>query len=1082
MNCHLTTRLSGGQPALIDSLVRGAIERDVVALDGGSLRIDESALRTLEIEVDGLPADPDVMSVARALSANLGRLDRDALSELCELPIDRLEHAVARLRRGGLLRDPGGIARPLVYLGPALEGPMWPVSAPRQAPVADVAIRIEPWLDSPSPDAAARHLDRALDGRRGAEVAKLLFLLVRALAAAGDRRRALELLEDLSDAERAALSPRDLALFAATMQGALGRRAQALEAVERGLEAVAEDDDRAILLAEAAFLRLLEGDSTAALALADEALALARQSESRARAATMAATAGRQAGDLDAALERFEIAERIFGELGDRRRQAALLANRAMVDLDRGRPAAAATTLEEARRALAEVGSVDQYAAASLNLGVARQSLRDFPAARRALAEAERLFSLIGDQQRAAAAHAARGIALVDGGEARSGARLLAEAARTFAAIGDEANLPLEHRLRLERARADLLSGAPGRAARRLRRIDEELLDPPSRARLETLRSVFSAGAPFSGDPPRPAKVAAWLRSRDIVARGCGLAHAIVRHRDLGRLDLARRQLRRLFALLEFLENDMSEPRKGLHRAGVALPLLEALRDRLEIGLVEEGGAVLAGVHEAMIAVNEAADLAEALEAIAAGVIGLGRALRVYVVGWDGSRAEVLAEARRDERGAGAAEISTLVLRRVAATDEAVVVADAGADDLFGFAGSVRALGLRSVACFPLLADGARRIMLYLDTPLASGAFDQAHLRAVETFATIAKTACSLHHRALTGEAIGRQARRETESVRLELKSRSVELDRLRESVRFGRIVGESRAIKEVVAMIGKVAPTDLSVLITGETGCGKELVAQAIHAASLRGEGPFVAINCANINPLLAESELFGHRKGAFTGATGNRDGLFLAAGGGTVFLDEVGELAPELQAKLLRVLESRELRPVGSEETVPVDVRIVAATNADVRDRDGFRQDLYFRLAQVEFVVPPLRERREDIPLLVRHLLEERDRRDLTFEKEAMEALCDYDWPGNVRELRNVVERSLLLAAGDRVLLPDLPEAIWQHRGRKPLSLAEMEAQAIRDALRYTGGEKKAAAELLGISRTAIYEKLRRLGPDFA
>jgi DNA-binding NtrC family response regulator len=266
-----------------------------------------------------------------------------------------------------------------------------------------------------------------------------------------------------------------------------------------------------------------------------------------------------------------------------------------------------------------------------------------------------------------------------------------------------------------------------------------------------------------------------------------------------------------------------------------------------------------------------------------------------------------------------------------------------------------------------------------------------------------------------------------------ELLALRAENDRLRAELggtKFG-IVGRSAAIDDVRRLISRVAPTDATVLITGESGTGKELVARALHDSSPRRRGPFMALNCSALPGELIEAELFGHVRGAFTGAARDREGAFECADGGTLFLDEVGDLAITAQAKLLRVLESREVVKVGASRPRPVDVRIVSATHQPLRGSDGsdFRSDLYYRLAVVEIHVPPLRARREDIPLLIGHFAGTASSigvPNLPFSEPALRALGSYDWPGNVRELRNVVQRSLVLAQGNEVLDSDLPPEI--------------------------------------------------------
>ena len=309
------------------------------------------------------------------------------------------------------------------------------------------------------------------------------------------------------------------------------------------------------------------------------------------------------------------------------------------------------------------------------------------------------------------------------------------------------------------------------------------------------------------------------------------------------------------------------------------------------------------------------------------------------------------------------------------------------------------------------------------------------------------------------------------------------------------RPVGRSANFVEALEVAETVAPTDSTVLIQGESGTGKEVFARYIHARSGRADGPFLSINCGALPETLLESELFGHVKGSFTGAVKDKEGLFVAASGGTFFLDEVAEMTPALQVKLLRVLQEREVIPVGSTEAVEVDVRIVAATNRNLEDeirRGTFRRDLYYRLNVIAIHLPPLRERRSDIPLLAENFLQrlaaERGVPTPRIAAEAMDALLAYDWPGNVRELENALERAVVMARGDEIGVDALPERVVR---RTPPSLVSerppanptletIERAYIAWVLRAEGGNKTRAAEVLGIDPSTLYRKIARYGLD--
>jgi two-component system NtrC family response regulator len=306
----------------------------------------------------------------------------------------------------------------------------------------------------------------------------------------------------------------------------------------------------------------------------------------------------------------------------------------------------------------------------------------------------------------------------------------------------------------------------------------------------------------------------------------------------------------------------------------------------------------------------------------------------------------------------------------------------------------------------------------------------------------------------------------------------------------FRTIVGSSREMEKVFEIIRKVADTEAAVLITGESGTGKELVARSLHANSSRKEGPFVAINCAAIPRDLLESELFGHVKGAFTGAIKDKTGKFQQADGGTLFLDEVGELPLDLQPKLLRALQEKEVDPVGGGKLQKVDVRIVSATNLDTDKaiaNGTFREDLYYRLGVIPVHLPPLRERRKDIPLLIRYFCGKRGEEKVSFQTEAMETLVMYQWPGNVRELENTVERLLIMRNGDEITIDDLPEKFQENRTgghavvRLPedgYSLEQLEREVVVQALERNHWNQTAAARFLRIPRHTLIYRLEKYG----
>lgn len=347
----------------------------------------------------------------------------------------------------------------------------------------------------------------------------------------------------------------------------------------------------------------------------------------------------------------------------------------------------------------------------------------------------------------------------------------------------------------------------------------------------------------------------------------------------------------------------------------------------------------------------------------------------------------------------------------------------------------------------------------------------------------------------------------------LERRGLEKELKRLQARVAadqtYGKMIGHCEPMRQVYRLIDHVAPNDVTVLIRGESGTGKELVAREIHNRSRRCDGPFVSINCAAIPDALLESELFGHERGAFTGAIAAKPGRFEVASGGTILLDEIGDMPLNLQAKLLRVLQEREVERVGGSKVIPVDIRVIAATNQDLEravERGEFRQDLFFRLNVVPVFLPPLRERVDDIVSLTQYFLErfasEFGKHTLGIDDAVLRRFVQYEWPGNIREMENVVQRSVIMSTGDRITADDLPDSLCtgltpvpQLAGSpvddtllsdfaRPLSVKvteivdSIERRAIELALAESGGAREETAELLGLSRKSLYNKMQKLG----
>ena len=416
-------------------------------------------------------------------------------------------------------------------------------------------------------------------------------------------------------------------------------------------------------------------------------------------------------------------------------------------------------------------------------------------------------------------------------------------------------------------------------------------------------------------------------------------------------------------------------------------------------------------------------------------------------------------------------KVSRTIARQVLEQGIAILGSDVPGSENLRAVESLAASQVRSLLCVPLTVFQRVIGCIYLDSDTLSNRLNEEHLQLVTAIAGISAVALE-------------NARRlhwlEQENERLTLE---ISLER--------SLVGEGARMKEVYQFLKRVAPTESTVMIEGESGTGKELAARALHRNSPRASKPFMAINCAAIPETLLETDLFGHERGAFTGAASQKKGRLEVADGGVVFLDEIGELAPSLQVKLLRVLQEREFERVGGTYPIKVDIRLIAATNCNLEQavKNGdFRQDLYYRLAVLKITMPTLRERREDIPMLVRHFVQKHSKRckvkPRPISREALSCLVNYDWPGNVRELENAIERALVLGSSDMILPEDLPESLLERppapemtEAKYHAAVKELKKQLIRDAVEQTQGSYADAARILGVHPNYLHRLIRNL-----
>jgi transcriptional regulator with GAF, ATPase, and Fis domain len=551
-----------------------------------------------------------------------------------------------------------------------------------------------------------------------------------------------------------------------------------------------------------------------------------------------------------------------------------------------------------------------------------------------------------------------------------------------------------------------------------------------------------------------------WLRHGDEIAAGDSVFLFLLEDEE-GALPPGR---------VEFDDGQLRAETKLIHPKEVVY--LQPERLNLELpptAQVARNLNVLLKISRIVHAIRDLEELQAQLLNLIFEVVPAGRGAILLADGTGQEFTSLFARARQPGH-ANVIQVSRTIARQVKEQGVAILGSDVRGGGLREVE-SLAAAEVRSLLCVPLTVFQRVIGCIYLDNTSAGNRFDEEHLQLVAAIAGISAVAL---------DNASRLQWLEQENQRL-----NIEIGQERS------LVGESARMKEIYQFLARVAPSDSTVLIEGESGTGKELAARALHLNSRRSARPFVAINCAAIPEALLESDLFGHERGAFTGAAGQKKGRLEIADGGVVFLDEIGELVPALQVKLLRVLQEREFERVGGTHPIKVDIRLVAATNRDLSEavRNGeFRQDLYYRLAVVKMRMPSLRERKEDVPILTRHFLQKYAKRCKLklkpVSREAMACLVNYDWPGNVRELENAIERALVLGSSDTVLPEDLPESVLEQEPGPEMteakyhsSVKELKKQLILDAVEQTRGNYVEAARILGVHPNYLHRLIRNL-----
>ncbi|MFK7988281.1 MAG: sigma 54-interacting transcriptional regulator [Sandaracinaceae bacterium] len=859
---------------------------------------------------------------------------------------------------------------------------------------------------------------------------------------------------------------------------ALGRMKELHERIERGLERGDSASMRARLLLVRSDAALRSHDPVAAMEDARSALAIAGDDLAQAaRAEGRLGSAYALSGDPHRALLHQRRALRAVEEAGDVGALPSYVINVAVAEHATGDLGAALRRYEEGARLAKGLGRVGMQAAAEVNRAGLLVHLGARDEAERVLADAQQAAERAGAEVYVAQARLieAERVAPSDPDAAVEHAR---HARAAFDACG-AVRQALEARLLVHEIRR-------GDAADAFAAMHEDTL---AAAGLETRALLLRAEVALSQDRTNDAATLAedaLERARDgsdaeLEARAWAFTAQV--HRHTGSVDASRRTEMATATLARVAERLPAGLRERFlaDRADWAQPPTSSRP--LRSGALGDGGRRLLLLMRRVLLDG---DERRVLEAAVDEAIALTRAERAFLL----QTGDAVRIARNLDRATiHRGQFSRSAAERVLETGEPLMTQMATSDPALAGARSVADLGLRSILCVPIRSREEVVGALYLDHRFESARFGDDDLELVSALADIIGLALEngrLHREAAARARELERTNREVRDQNRVATERLAELEqRLANTVDAGEtagIVGTSRSIRHALAVARRVAPSDLSVLIEGESGTGKELFARFVHDESRRREEPFLALNCGALPETLLESELFGHVRGAFTGATRDHPGLFRTTRGGTLLLDEIGEMPLRMQVRLLRVLQEREVRPLGSTRSEPVDVRIIAATHRHL-DRDveagRFRQDLYFRLVGVRLTLPPLRERRDDIPGLVERLLDriaaEPGMRAVTLSRAAMGALLLHDWPGNVRELEQALRRGILIGDGDILGPDDLALAFGQVVDRAS-ALRTFDRGLVERALSAAGGNKSKAARTLGVSRPTLYRWIKR------
>lgn len=926
-------------------------------------------------------------------------------------------------------------------------------------------------------------------------------------AALGDTARARELLQIAYDAAPSGESKARIAVDLSTCLNAMERYRDALVCVAGVVESCADPVTMAKLLEAEGIARCYLGEldeSKRSLQAAADALNPLGRPRDAVRAAGNLALVAFRMGDLDRAARGYSRALELAESQGhpDQVSNAAL--NHGTVLHQQGHWGPAQRAYQRGMRIAVAAGRTSTESALCFNLAKVYGDIGSFDRAREMADRCEALTSELGTPVTLAAVHAVRAEIAAAAGDVEGAWRHVERARQGFREHGDESELA---QVDLQAAALDLDGGNAERAVELLERASEYFRSHPERdiaLQVHWLRGKLAMtrdATEGAAHAQRMADEAAALRMLAEEAMANDLLADAFFKQSLTTLGGSHRTRAR--ELWERIASELPAPqRAAFWRHPRRRPATPEPASESSIPSVSRRIEKLERLLAINKRINSTLRTRQVLEQAMDAAIDLTGAERGFLLLRKVDNGLDVAVARnldREKLEHSELKFSRAIAEEVVHSGEPILTDNAQLDDRFRSRRSVHAMGLRSVVCVPAVSPEGVLGALYLDNRFAKGRFSE---HDVELLAALAdQVAIALTNARLMQELKHRNRELEQERERVNglLAAQAEEIDRLQVEVRdhraahehrydYSRIVGQSDAMRAVFSVLDRVIETSVPVLIRGESGTGKELVARAIHESGARKTGPWVSVNCGALPQALLESELFGHVRGAFTGADRDREGLLVRGSGGTVFLDELGEMSPSMQVKLLRVLQELEVRPVGSNRIVPIDCRFVCATNRDLGlrvEQGAFREDLYYRVAVIEILLPPLRERLDDIPLLCAALLDKIAQRvgrpapGLT--QPALRKLMEHDWPGNVRQLENVLTKAVVLSDGDRIRPAQLSLPASNSQGRSRGSsdtFSQREKRRIQEALETNRWNVTKVSELLAIPRATLYRKLRRYG----